>query len=155
MGASLLPTSYQLGGLSSTESSTSGVRGTAPATKRVSCILEEPGGLSWNLLGASSGGMAPLKSAYGAELRSGHGCHAFGSDSKYGSESGLDPDTYSDSNWCSNKQNFHWVSDFVIRILSKWNWKSADKAEKLWKEKGHEKLVTARTNVKSIFADSV
>jgi len=38
----------------------SGVWGGAPAAIRFSCILETPHSLSWNLLGAKYGGMAPL-----------------------------------------------------------------------------------------------
>ena len=54
------PPAYQLEGLGSAVSSLSGVRGGTPAAKRFSCILEAPGSLPRNLLGAKFGGMAPL-----------------------------------------------------------------------------------------------
>jgi len=50
----------QLEGLGSTVSSPSEVLGTATAAKRFSCILEAPGSLSWNLLGAKFGKAMPL-----------------------------------------------------------------------------------------------
>ena len=43
---------HQLGSLGSAVCSPSGVRGGTLATKRFSCILQAPDGLSWNLLGA-------------------------------------------------------------------------------------------------------
>jgi len=54
--ASPLPTSY-VGG---TVSFPSGVQGRAPAAKRVSCILEVPDSLSWNLLVPSLASYDPL-----------------------------------------------------------------------------------------------
>jgi len=56
------PPAYQLEGLGSAVSSPSGVRGGTPAAKKFSCILEAPGSLPRNLLGAKFGVMAPWPS---------------------------------------------------------------------------------------------